>query len=304
MRLPDYDSPSSLKAYLDNRGMAMQKKFGQNFLVNPRARAKIADGSAVSEGMKVWEIGPGLGALTAELLKRGAIMTVFEIDRGFILALEDIFSDEIQNGRLKIVAGDVLKTWKEEYKRSGIPDRLCGNLPYNIAAKIIADTVSETVRFERCVFTVQKEVARRMAAKCGSADYSSFSVLCRWAYDIQPLMDLAGGSFWPRPNVDSQAVVCTKKADFPGCKNPAEFLKLQRNLFSSRRKTVKNNLTALYGNTPARTTCATAEAVLKDAGIDPQSRGEDLSIEQICLLADASYERSAGAKPLNRHTEV
>lgn len=262
--------------------MAMQKKFGQNFLVNPRARTKIAEGAAVKEGMKVWEIGPGLGALTAELLKQGAILTVFEIDRGFILLLEEIFSDEIQKGRLKIVAGDVLKTWKEEYRLSGPPDRLCGNLPYNIAAKIIADTVCETVRFERCVFTVQKEVARRMAAKCGSADYSSFSVLCSWAYTIQPLMDLAGGSFWPRPNVDSQAVVFTKKADFPGCKSPAEFLKLQRNLFSSRRKTVKNNLTALYGS------AEDAQAVLSTAGIDPKSRAEDLPIEKICLLADAS----------------
>ncbi|WP_432961171.1 16S rRNA (adenine(1518)-N(6)/adenine(1519)-N(6))-dimethyltransferase RsmA [Treponema sp. OMZ 840] len=280
----DYDSPSFLKTYLESRGMAMQKKFGQNFLVNPRARAKIAEALAVKEGMKVWEIGPGLGALTAELLKRGAVLTVFEIDRGFILALEDIFTDEIKSGQLKIVAGDVLKTWKGEYKASGVPARLCGNLPYNIAAKIIADTVSETVRFERCIFTVQKEVAQRMAAQCGCADYSSFSVLCSWAYDIQPLMDLAGGSFWPRPNVASQAVVCTKKEAFPLCKNTGEFLKLQRSLFSSRRKTVKNNLSALYGNTE------TAEAVLKAAGIDPKIRAENLTVEKICMLADTSCE--------------
>jgi len=280
----DYDSPSFLKAYLDGRGMAMQKKFGQNFLVNPRARAKIADSLCIKEGMHVWEIGPGLGALTAEIVRLGAVLTVFEIDRGFVLALEDIFADEIKAGRLKITSGDVLKTWKTEYGQSGPPALLCGNLPYNIAAKIIADTVCAGVRFERCVFTVQKEVAVRMNAKSGTADYSSFSVLCSWAYDIKPLMDLAGGSFWPRPNVTSQAVVCTKKENFPACKDPAEFLKLQRNLFSSRRKTVKNNLSALYGSPDA------AEAVLKAAGIDARSRAEDLSIGQILLLADASYD--------------
>jgi 16S rRNA (adenine1518-N6/adenine1519-N6)-dimethyltransferase len=81
-----------------------------------------------------------------------------------------------------------------------------------------------------------------MAAQAGSPDYSSLSVLCNWAYDVKPVMDLTGASFWPRPNVDSRAVLFTKKEDFPRCQNPALFIKMQRALFSSRRKTVRNNL--------------------------------------------------------------
>ena len=283
MRAMDYDSPSVLKQFLDERGMAMQKKFGQNFLINPRARTKIAESLELQKDMCVWEIGSGLGCLSAEILKRGGILTAFEIDRGFIQALNDIFFDEIANKTFRIVAGDVLKTWKNEYRSAVVPERVCGNLPYNIASRIIADTVSEGIRFERCVFTVQKEVAQRMAAKPASPAYSSFSVLCTWAYDVQPLMDLAGGSFWPRPNVCSQAVVLTAKKDFPGCKDIGTFLKIQRGLFASRRKTVKNNTAALYS-------VQAADTVLKQAGIDPLCRAETLDIKTLCALADAFYE--------------
>jgi 16S rRNA A1518/A1519 N6-dimethyltransferase RsmA/KsgA/DIM1 with predicted DNA glycosylase/AP lyase activity len=87
-----------------------------------------------------------------------------------------------------------------------------------------------------------------MTAKPGSADYSSFSVLCQWAYDIKPLFDLSGSNFWPKPNVDSRAVLFTKKEAFPNCKNPQSFIKMQRALFSSRRKTVRNNLSGFLNN--------------------------------------------------------
>ena len=109
--------------------------------------------------------------------------------------------------------GDVLKTWKNYLETTSLPDRFFGNLPYNIAATIIADTIENNIRFDRCVFTVQKEVAQRMTAKPSQDDYSSFSVLCQWAYDVKNIMDLAGGNFWPKPNVDSRAVLFTKKED-------------------------------------------------------------------------------------------
>ena len=109
MSLPDYDSPSALKAILDSRAMAMQKKFGQNFLINSNARTKLAENLDLQENMKVWEVGPGLGALTTEILKRKAKLTAFEIDRGFVSFLQE----EIQplfKENFEIVSGDVLKT--------------------------------------------------------------------------------------------------------------------------------------------------------------------------------------------------
>ena len=124
----------------------------------------------------------------------------------------------------------------------------------------------------------------RMAAKPGTEDYSSFSVLCQWAYDVKPLMDLTGGNFWPKPNVDSRAVLMTKKADFPGCQNPQLFVKMQRALFSSRRKTIRNNLTGFLKNNDQ------ALDFLNKAGIDIMKRAEVLTIPELLKLSDVINE--------------
>ena len=276
---PDYNSAKNLKEILDQNGFSMQKKFGQNFLINPDARKKLIDCLDINKNTKVWEIGPGLGAMTSEILERGADLTVFEIDRGFISLISEFFKPYAEKNKFRIIEGDVLKNWKKEVEK-GKPDRLFGNLPYNIAATIIADTIENNIRFDKCLFTVQKEVAQRMCAKAGSEDYSSFSVLCNWAYDIKPLLDLNGNNFWPKPNVDSRAVIMTPKENFPCCKEPEHFCKLQRALFSSRRKNVRNNLTGFIKNNDK------ALEYLEKAQIDPTLRAEVLSIEQILHLSD------------------
>ena len=281
MKKPDYDSPSSLKNFLDQQGMAMQKKFGQNFLINGPARRRLIDALQVDDVTSVWEVGPGLGAMTDEILSRGARVTAFEIDRGFADCVGDFFKDYETQGKFTLVEGDVLKTWKSQAEKQ-LPDRFFGNLPYNVAATIIADMISAGYRFPRSVVTVQKEVAQRMCATVGSKDYSSFSILCSWAYKVTPLMDLGGGSFWPRPSVDSRAVVMELREDFPRCQNPEHFMKLLRGLFASRRKTIKNNLTVFYSNGEQ------AAAVLDEAKINPQIRAEELPLETLLHLSDIS----------------
>lgn len=281
MKKPDYDSSSSLKNFLDQQGMAMQKKFGQNFLINGPARRRLIDALQVDEATSVWEVGPGLGAMTDEILSRGASVTAFEIDRGFATCVRDFFKDYEAQGKFTLVEGDVLKTWKSQAEKQ-LPNRFFGNLPYNVAATIIADMISAGYRFPRSVVTVQKEVAQRMCATVGSKDYSSFSILCSWAYNVTPLMDLGGGSFWPRPNVDSRAVVMELREDFPRCQNPEHFMKLLRGLFASRRKTIKNNLTVFYSNGEQ------ASAVLDEAKINPQIRAEELPLETLLHLSDIS----------------
>lgn len=280
MEHPDYNSPSSLKAFLEDNSMSMQKKFGQNFLVNGDARKKIVNSLELSPDMSVWEVGPGLGSMTGEILSCGAKLTVFEIDRGFVKMLKDFYSKEIDSGNLTIIEGDVLKTWKKQCDAAGIPDRFFGNLPYNIAAAIIGDTIEQNVRFDKVVVTVQKEVAQRMTSAPGTGDYSSFSILCQWAYDVETVMDLAGGNFWPRPNVDSRAVVMTKREEFPGCENRQTFMKMQRALFVSRRKNIKNNLTQFLSDAEK------ADVVLRKAGIDPSLRAEAVTVEQLLQLSD------------------
>ncbi|MDD7699454.1 MAG: 16S rRNA (adenine(1518)-N(6)/adenine(1519)-N(6))-dimethyltransferase RsmA [Spirochaetia bacterium] len=281
---PDYNSPSEIKNFLESNGLAMQKKFGQNFLINENARKRIIDALDITENSSVWEVGPGLGCMTEEILLRGASLTAFEIDRGFAECLKNFFDSYAE--KFSLVEGDVLKTWKKERaafsEKTGKenPDRFFGNLPYNIAATLIADTIENQVRFDKCVFTVQKEVAKRMTAKPGTEDYSSFSVLCSWAYDINNVIDLAGTNFWPKPNVDSRAVLFTKKEGFPDCENPKLFCKMQRSLFSSRRKNVKNNLGIFLSSAEK------AEYALDKAKIMPSLRAEVLTLEQMLVLSD------------------
>ncbi|HNY15909.1 MAG TPA: 16S rRNA (adenine(1518)-N(6)/adenine(1519)-N(6))-dimethyltransferase RsmA [Treponemataceae bacterium] len=286
--LPDYDSPTALKAFLDERGMAMQKKFGQNFMVNRAHRERLVDALGITGESRVWEIGPGLGAMTASILDRGARLTAFEIDRGFCAVLRDIFRDR---PNFSLVEGDVLKNWPETARRDGTPSRLFGNLPYNIAAAIVGDMISSSLRFDVIVITVQKEVALRMAARPGTEDYSSFSVLCQWAYRVEPLMDLAAGSFWPRPNVTSRAVRMTKLDDWPRCESPDTFMAVLRALFSSRRKMIRNNFQAWLSQQPEFAIRAQkssfGEALLARAGIDPCARAETLGVESFLRISDA-----------------
>ncbi|MCR4939387.1 MAG: 16S rRNA (adenine(1518)-N(6)/adenine(1519)-N(6))-dimethyltransferase RsmA [Treponemataceae bacterium] len=276
----DYDSPAFLKSFLEQRGMAMQKKFGQNFLVNSAARKRLIDALDLEDGMTVWEVGPGLGSMTSEILSRGAHVTAFEIDRGFASVIKEIFSES----KLRLVEGDVLKTWKKEYEEEGCPLRFFGNLPYNVAAAIVADMISYGARFDKAVITVQKEVAKRITAAPETEDYSSFSVLCQWAYELTPVMDLAGGSFWPRPNVDSRAVKMVKRADFPRCKDPAVFMRILRASFLQRRKTLKNNLSSIAGSS------SDSALILESAGIDPARRAETLTLDEFIMLADKAYD--------------
>lgn len=289
MALPEYDSPKALKAYLEKRGFAMQKKFGQNFLVSPSAREKIASLLGAGEGDRVWEIGPGLGSLSSAILASGARLTAFEIDRGFIAALGEIFADR---PGFRVVEGDFLKTWRTELAAAGMPDAVCGNLPYNAAGAFMADFAETEFRPRRMVFTVQKEGADRMRAKPGNENYSSFSVLCQSVYAIKSETELGPGCFWPVPEVTSSVVSVVPRSDFPALADRALFLRLTRSLFLSRRKTIQNNLKAAglpgYGE------------ALEKAGIDPMARAETLSPEKIAELTNIlSEERQNSEKPVH-----
>lgn len=285
--LPNYDSPAALKNCLEEHGLSMQKKFGQNFLVNPACRERLVDTLELQKGSTVWEIGPGLGAMTSTLLDRGASVSAFEIDRGFCTFLRSIFADRPE---FTLIEGDVIKNWKVASTTQGIPERLFGNLPYNIAATIIGDMIEDGTLFEMVLVTVQKEVALRMAAKPGTADYSSFSVLCQWAYEVTPVMDLAGGNFWPRPNVASRAVKMIPKDNWPGCVAPDVFRSLVRGLFSSRRKTIKNNLAAWLISSGKIDSNEKKDQVMQqffsESGIDSGLRAEMLSVADFLRLSD------------------
>ena len=192
----NYDSPGELRTFLKDRGLATTKRFGQNFLINPGIRKKLLEFLNPREGETIWEIGPGLGAMTQMLLPRVGKLTAFEIDRGFCRLLPDLFGS---SPRWNLVEGDFLKTWKEYWGDHKIPDGLFGTLPYNRGASMILALLEENCLPSRMVFTVQKEVAQRMAASPGTKTFSSFSLLCQYQCDVEYLGDIQAGSFYPPP---------------------------------------------------------------------------------------------------------
>jgi 16S rRNA (adenine1518-N6/adenine1519-N6)-dimethyltransferase len=270
--------------------MGIRKKWGQHFLVNPRARSALADALDIRAGDGVFEIGPGMGAMTSLLLEKGAGVRAFEIDPGFGAVLRELFSGNLPAGAsFTLVPGDVLKTW--EQNDDGSP-YLLGNLPYTIAAVLVGNLIEKGRFFRRMVITVQKEVALRMAAKPGGRDYSSLSVLCASAYDIKPLMTLKAASFYPPPRVDSAALLLSRR---DGEKNSALFVTAVRALFASRRKTAANNLEHFLSVSgtmdPGVRPGDCAKALLLESGIAPKERAENLDYRAFNALADALEKR-------------
>jgi 16S rRNA (adenine1518-N6/adenine1519-N6)-dimethyltransferase len=261
----------------------MRKKFGQNFLINGRIREKLLDALEMEKGREIWEVGPGLGAMTKGLLERGGILKAFEIDPAFAVLLRELFG-EYKN--FTLVEGDVLKTWQKEAAGLSEFPFLFGSLPYNIAAALIAEFIENEINFPRMVITVQNEVALRMAAKAGSKEYSSFSVLCASTYKVTPLMLIKGSSFYPSPNVDSRGV---RLDILPGEERSSKsglFFPLVRGLFSSRRKTIKNNLINFAASVIVKGKAEkTALATLEKCGLSGERRAETLGLSEFAALA-------------------
>jgi 16S rRNA (adenine1518-N6/adenine1519-N6)-dimethyltransferase len=237
----NYDSPRDIERTIRQLGIRLKKRWGQNFLINRGVREKIVSILDPRPGELVWEIGPGLGSMTELLANRCSMLFLFEIDWKVIAFLKGRF-DAYSN--LQIFPGDVLDKWKDVLQTRGRPDRIIGNLPYNSAAAIVASFCEDNLLPRTTVFSVQKELARRMTAPPGSKNYSAFSVLCRSTYDIKVHGDISPGSFYPRPSVVSTIVELRPRMTGPMPTNRKLFSALVRASFASRRKTLRNNLVA------------------------------------------------------------
>ena len=281
----NYDSPKEIERVLSEKGLAMTKKFGQNFLVSPSSREKLVKLMDLEEGMKVWEIGPGLGAITHMILKENVDLYSFEIDHGFASLLSGpAFGDE---SRFTLVEGDALKTLFKK-RLLPLPDRIVGNLPYNVGSVMIAKLIENSYLPPLMVFTLQKEVVDRMTAKTGEDDYSSFSVLTQIDYENKLMLKLPRGCFWPQPNVDSAVVVMKRreKSLVDDTLRPV-FIPLLRDIFQQRRKTIRNNLNSSeYGNLGKDK----VEEILSLSGLSGNERAEALSWESLLKLSESAKE--------------
>ncbi len=274
----NYDSPADIRRTLAGLGVTLKKRWGQNFLVNRGVRDKILELIDPRPSEAVWEIGPGLGCLTAELVGRCRLLVAFEIDHGLLRFLSQSFT-----GRDDFVleAGDAVERWGRAVERYGVPDKVVGNLPYSAASALIGSFAESGFYPGRMVFTVQRELAARMTAAPGGKNYSSFSALCQHVYQVGEQFSVRPGSFYPAPQVHSAVVMLEPRGRRETPEARALFHSLVQAAFRSRRKTLWNNLQSWSADYPPER----LREALSAEGIDPGCRAEQLEPERLAALA-------------------
>ena len=276
-----------MKPLLAQHGFHFSKAKGQNFLIAPWVPRSIAEEAGVDETAGVLEIGPGIGPLTQQLCLRAGKVCAVEVDT----RLEPILKQTVGKfENLEILWGDVLKQdvaalVKEKF--AGLRPMACANLPYYITSPILT-ALLEAECFESVTVMVQKEVALRMAARPGTADYGAFTVFCQYYATPELLFDVPPHCFMPQPKVTSAVVSLRVRQQRPWDIPDQElFFRVVRSSFAMRRKKLSNGLAAGFPELGKDG----AAAVIADCGFDENVRGETLDIEGFAALARAIAER-------------
>jgi 16S rRNA (adenine1518-N6/adenine1519-N6)-dimethyltransferase len=272
-----------------------KKNLGQHFLVDDQYCQRIVDLARITEVDFVIEIGPGTGQLTQHLVTRSRRVLAFEIDPDMIQLLQKRFERPLAEGRLSIVHTNILdQDWNcmhrlvfpagEPFSPQGPTLKVVGNLPYNIATRIIQRTTVNSRGFQALVFMTQKEVAQRILADPGSKDYGYLSVWLRNFYECRRGFDVPPGAFRPQPKVYSHVFSLIPKSPSDEPVNPAHLQKLLRASFGHRRKTLRNNLASLFPDHN------NLKAAFEHAGLSERVRPEQVSLDQfICMTRVLSF---------------
>ncbi len=279
-----------MKPLLAEHGFHFSKAKGQNFLIAPWVPESIAVQSGVDETVGVLEIGPGIGPLTQQLCLRAKKVCAVELDE----RLEPILNLTVgEFDNLEIIWNDVLKLDLPALVAGefpGLRPMACANLPYYITSPILT-ALLEAECFEAVTVMVQKEVAQRIAARPGSADYSAFSVFCQYYAQPELLFDVPAHCFLPQPKVTSAVITLRTRKEKPwDILDEGVFFRLVRASFAMRRKKLSNGLASGF---PELGKTGAAE-VIEAAGFDPNIRGETLSIEEFARIANAIVLRREG----------
>ena len=276
-----------MKPLLAEHGFHFSKAKGQNFLIAPWVPESIAVESGVDETAGVLEIGPGIGPLTQQLALRAGKVCAVELDTRLAPILEQTVG-EFEN--LEIIWNDVLKLdvpalVKEKF--AGLRPMACANLPYYITSPILS-ALLEADCFDAVTVMVQKEVAVRIAAKPGSADYSAFTVFCQYYAEPELLFDVPAHCFLPQPKVTSAVITLRvrKNRDW-GVLDENIFFRTVKASFAMRRKKLSNGLASGF---PELGKTGAAE-VLAACGFDENVRGETLGIPEFARIANEITRR-------------
>ncbi len=232
---------TEIRSILTTRGLAPLKQLGQNFLHDQNLAGWLADRAVgdLAPGAQIVEIGPGLGALTDLLLRRGMRVIALEKDRGLCLFLREKFQAEIAAGWLDLREGDALALLPA---LEIAPPVICGNLPYYISTPLLMECL-RLPGTARLFFLMQKEVAQRLAGGPGTKTYGSLSVQVQVAYQVALLRTLPGSVFYPPPEVASAAVQLSPLArPLVPAEERARFAAIVQRGFAQRRKKLSNLL--------------------------------------------------------------
>ncbi len=246
-----------------------RRRFGQNFLADPHYVARIVAAVDPRPGDNLVEIGPGLAALTGDLIARAGHIAAVEIDRDLAARLRERFTP----AQLTLYEADVLAF---DFAALGPRLRVVGNLPYNISSPLLFHLAAHDAQLRDLTVMLQKEVVARMTAAPGTADYGRLTVMLQAKFRIVRLIVVPPGAFRPAPKVESAvASLVPLHDDKPAIGDEAIFARVVAAAFAQRRKTLRNALAAV-ADVPA----------LEAAGIDPSARGETLSVADFVRLSN------------------
>ena len=265
------DALPPLRLLVESMNMRARKSLGQNFLLEMNLTRKIARSVGPLTGTTI-EIGPGPGGLTrALLLEHAAHVIAIEKDRRASAVLSSL--SVAAGDRLTLIEADALTS--PIWELGATPRRIIANLPYNIATTLLIQWLAHANCFDSMTLMFQREVAERITAHPGEAAYGRLSVLTRWLADAEILFDVPASAFVPPPKITSSIVQIVPLAHprHPCSQHALEFI--TRTAFGQRRKMLRSSLKKINGY-----------QLLAEAGIAPESRPQDIGIEEFCKLAN------------------
>jgi 16S rRNA (adenine1518-N6/adenine1519-N6)-dimethyltransferase len=275
-----------VKELLAVHGLSPRKRFGQNFLVREDIAERIVEHCRLDPADVAVEIGPGAGALTLGLARRVRHLVAVEMDRGLAALLREELSGF---PGVELVEGDILDLDLAAIAARHDAERLAvvGNIPYNITTPILERLFAQRAVVKSAVLLVQKEYAERLAAAAGTPAYGSLTLFARYYALLEPLMSVKSSAFWPRPDVDSMLVRFNLR-EHPPVAVPDEALlfRIIRGSFQMRRKQLINTLEETLGLGKDQ-----IDRMCRQVRVDPQRRGETLTLEEFAKLARAAAER-------------
>lgn len=280
--MPIY-KPTELHIFLNQLGIFPKKRLSQNFLIDGNIIGKIVAVSKVQSDEVILEVGPGPGSLTQALLETGAHVVAVEKDSLLASALERL---QTPSKQLSIFCDDILTFPLEKeicpLLKEGQKAKVIANLPYHLTTPILAQLIPLHGLFSSLTVMVQEEVARRLTAQPGCAEYSSFTIFLRFYTNPHYAFTVSHHCFYPAPKVNSAILVLQLREPPLSGEDVSTFFQITRTAFKQRRKMLRASLKDLFP--PQK-----IENALKAIGQNPLARPEVLSLEDFLQLHSCLY---------------